>query len=92
MVEEKKQKREHSAVIDCRKRLTLTGVTEVGDFDSSHVSAITDYGVVTVRGNGLKIGKLSVDIGEVTVDGEVGAVFYSEPEEEKSGFLSRLFK
>ncbi len=92
MVEEKKLKKEHSAVIECRKKITLTGVTEVGDFDSSHVSAATDYGVVTVRGSGLKIGKLSVDVGEVTVEGEVGAVFYSEVEEEKQSFFSRLFK
>ncbi|MBQ2945122.1 MAG: sporulation protein YabP [Clostridia bacterium] len=92
MVEEKKIKKAHSAVLECRRKLTLTGVSEVEDFDAAHVSAATDYGVVTVRGSELKIGKLSVEAGELSVEGKIEAVFYSEEAEEKKSFLSRLFK
>ena len=92
MVEEKLQKKQHGVEVQNRERLSLTGVTDVIDFDSQHVSVTTDYGSLTVKGEGLKIGKLSVDIGEITVEGEIEALFYSEDSSEKRGVFSRLFK
>ena len=51
----------------------------------------TKGGDLLVRGRGLHIEKLSLDGGDLLVDGTVDALIYQEPEEAAS-FLSRLFR
>lgn len=91
MQEEKKPKKPQSLTLENRKTLIITGVSDVADFDAAHVSAATDYGMLTVKGSGLKIGRMSVESGELSIDGRIDAVFY-EDDGEKKGFFARLLK
>ena len=78
-------------VLDQRNRLTVSGVDEVESFDESAIRMTTKGGDLLVRGRGLHIEKLSLDGGDLLVDGTVDALIYQEPEEAAS-FLSRLFR
>ena len=81
----------HRLVLDQRNRLTVSGVDEVESFDESAIRMTTKGGDLLVRGRDLHIEKLSLDGGDLLVDGTVDALIYQEPEEAAS-FLSRLFR
>ena len=52
----------------------------------------TGAGTLVVSGEGLHIGKLSLDGGELHVDGRIDALTYEDAPEERGGsFFSRLF-
>ncbi len=65
--------------MEARKKLTLTGATEVVHFDEELVELNTDLGPLTVEGRELKLKTLSLDTGTVVVEGELSALRYEEP-------------
>ena len=75
----------HKLTLDERQKLTMTGVTEVISFDDSAVVLKTVLGTLEVLGEQLKLKTLSLDGGQVAVDGHISALYYEEPRE-KSGF------
>ena len=79
----------HRLTLDDRRRLSLTGVTEVDSFDENTVLLRTNRGLVTVRGEGLQLRSLSPEEGQVRVDGTVSAIVYEQAKSE-GGFLRRL--
>ena len=79
----------HRVVLDQRRRLTISGVEE--SFDESSVVMRTNQGALLIHGSSLHIEKLSLDGGEVLVQGEVDALTYEE-ELSQGGFFSRLFR
>ena len=81
----------HLVVLDQRRRLTISGVEEVESFDESSVVMRTNQGALLIHGSSLHIEKLSLDGGEVLVQGEVDALTYEE-ELSQGGFFSRLFR
>ena len=64
--------------LDERARLTVTGVEEVMSFDEERIVMRTVLGELTVLGSGLHIGRLSLDTGELGVEGEVSELAFSE--------------
>ena len=49
--------------------------------------------MLTVKGDNLRINKLSIDTSEVIVEGNIYNMAYSEEHgDNKSGFLSKIFK
>lgn len=81
----------HRVVLDQRRRLTISGVEEVESFDEGSVVMRTNQGALLIHGSSLHIEKLSLDGGEVLVQGEVDALTYEE-ELSQGGFFSRLFR
>ena len=80
----------HRLELEGRERLVITGVEDVERFDETGVILSTSVGIVTVTGEGLHIGKLSLDGGELHVDGRIDSVTYEEPYRSRGGFLRRL--
>ena len=74
-----------------RERLTVSGVEDVERFDENGIVMSTSAGVLVVTGEDLHIGKLSLDGGELHVDGCIDSVAYEEGGREQGGFLRRLF-
>lgn len=68
----------HKLTLSQRKNLTMTGVTEVISFDENTVVLSTALGTLTVHGQGLQLKNLSLEGGQVAVDGEVAALIYEE--------------
>ncbi len=81
-------------VLENREKLNISGVLDVLSFDDQIVILETELGLLTVKGENLRINKLSLDTSEVTVDGEVFQLAYSEKDsmEKSGGFLNKIFK
>lgn len=92
MAEEKKTAMPHNLVLEDRRLLTLSGVSDVDSFDEETVVVFTDMGELTIRGSDLHINRLSVEIGELTVEGKISALIYSQDAAPKGGFFSRVFR
>lgn len=79
----------HKLTLDQRSKLTMTGVCEVVSFDDSTVVLVTELGTLTVHGSGLQLKTLSVEGGQVAVEGNISALIYEEPRK-TGGWFSRL--
>ncbi len=86
-----KSTKPHSLCLDNREVLSLTGVLDVSGFDEQTVSAETSVGRLIVKGANLHISKLSLETGEVTIDGRITSLQYLGDVKQK-GFASKLFK
>lgn len=84
------EQQSHKLTLDERSRLTMTGVAEVLSFSEDAVVLKTALGVLTVHGQGLKLKNLSLDGGQVAVEGAVAALIYEEPRQ-SGGWLRRVF-
>ena len=69
----------HKLVLNERKLLTVTGVTEVVSFDDTSVIAQTDLGTLMVQGQQLQLKTLLPEGGQVTVEGTISSLVYEEP-------------
>ena len=93
MAEDKlKQRTPHSMELDNRKNLSLSGVHDVGSFDEQNVVIYTDYGELNIKGEQLHINKLSLDTGEVSIDGDIISLIYTENRPAGGGLFSKLFR
>ena len=82
----------HRLTLDGRDKLTVSGVEDVERFDENEIVMNTTDGVLIVNGENLHIGKLSLDGGELQVDGRVDALSYEDGAvSHGGGLLSRLF-
>lgn len=81
----------HKLSLNERKNLTMTGVTEVVSFDETCVVLHTGLGTLEIQGQDLQLKALSLDGGQVAVDGHICALYYEEPRNQRSfwGRLSR---
>ena len=95
MAEEKKMmKIPHNVILEDRRVLTVSGVTDIDSFDEQTVILFTDLGELTVKGEDLHINKLNVDSGELSVEGTIYGLSYAEPDNKPAGggILSKLFR
>lgn len=83
-----------NVILENRKKLSVTGVIDVESFDEECVNLYTETGLLHIKGNSLKISKLSVESGDVCVEGEVSSLLYTddEPGEKGLSVLKKLFK
>ena len=79
----------HDLTLRNRQRLTMTGVTEVLSFDEAAVILRTALGRLSVHGEELQLKTLSVDQGQVEVQGQISGLLYEE-EGKTGGFFRRL--
>ena len=79
----------HKLQLNERRQLTMSGVTEVVSFDESTVVLQTSLGTLIVQGRELQLKTLSLEGGQVAVDGSVSSLVYEEPR--IGGWRQRLF-
>ena len=70
--------KEHTITLINRAAMTLSGVSEVVSFTDSEIVLKTSCGDLLIRGNGLNIGKLNTDTGELMISGTVALIKYSK--------------
>lgn len=78
----------HKLTLTERKSMTMTGVTEVVSFDENTVVLKTSLGDLIIHGQGLQLKNLSLEGGQVAVEGTIHAFLY---EQSRKGGLRRLF-
>lgn len=94
-MEDKKQSKftNQSLILENREKLSVTGVIDIHSFDDELVLAQTELGILTIKGDDLKMNKLNLENNELIVEGKIAAIAYSDVASgKKSGFVNKLFK
>ena len=82
-----------NVILENRKKLTMTGIKDVLSFDDEVVVVESELGLINIKGTDLKVNKISVESGDVIVEGTVRAIEYSDKDiGPKQSLMSRLFK
>ena len=83
----------HHILLEGREQLTVSGVEEVESFDENTIVMSTTRGTLVIRGEDLHIEKLSLDGGDLKVEGNVDSLTYEDGGRDRSGGLfARLFR
>ena len=93
-MEERSGVRAHACRLENRSAASLTGVREVVSFDENQVVMDTDMGLLTIKGKDLHVSRLTVEKGEMEVEGQLDSLTYSSNEAyRKAGqsILARIF-
>lgn len=83
-----------NVILESREKLTITGVLDVLSFDDKIVIVETQLGLLTVKGEDLRINKLSIDSSEIIIEGEIYNLGYSEGDlaKKSTSILGKIFK
>lgn len=81
-------------VLENRGKLSISGVNDVLSFDDEIVMVDTELGLLTVKGENLRITKLSLDTTEVIIEGNISSLSYSDNKQDKNSgtLLTKIFK
>lgn len=86
------EKAEHRVLLEDRERLLISGVEEVERFDEESILLSTSQGGMEIQGEGLHIEQLSLNGGDLKVEGRVTGLSYDvETPGKGGGFWGRLF-
>ena len=81
---------EHTLTLTDRSTATVTGVEDVDCFSDEMAVITTSMGAITISGSGLKVARLDLMSGEVSLEGRIDALEYGAAR--KSGLFSRLLR
>ena len=82
----------HSLVVEDRKRLSVSGVTDVESFDEETVALATELGGLLIHGYDLHINRIDVESGDLSLEGEIVSLTYTDNQPQSNGFFGRLFR
>jgi len=82
----------HNLILENRNKLALTGISDVDSFDEQTIIVYTDFGELTIKGENLHITKLSVETGELNIDGTVSSLNYASNLPKSTGLLTKIFR
>ena len=88
-------KKPHKLMLTNRRTCTIRGVNDVLYFDVNEILLETEQGMLMIKGNELHVSRLSLDKGEVDIDGRIDSLTYSETAgygSKGESLLARLFK
>ncbi len=93
MGEEKKAAAPHNIILEGRKRISISGVTEMESCDEQMVVLYCQNAELAIRGEGLHINRIDVDTGELSLEGErIDGISYADNLSSRSGILGKLFR
>lgn len=85
----------HKLTLSNRRTAGITGVSDVISFDISEVLLETDMGMLQIKGADLHVNRLTLEKGEIDLEGRIDSIQYSEVSDFKKGgetLLNRLFR
>lgn len=86
-------KKVHNIILEDRKSLSISGISDVDSFDEQTVMLFTELGELTVRGSDLHINKFNVDSGDINIEGNISSLSYQDEAPRGSGgFMGKLFR
>ena len=83
-----------NVILENREKLSISGVIDVLSFDDQVVILDTELGMLTVKGENIRINKLSLDTSDVVIEGDISNINYNDKGADKkdNGFLNKIFK
>lgn len=94
-MDEKLMAGNHKLLLNNRNTMNVTGVLDVISFDLKEILLETTEGMLSIKGRDLHINRLSVEKGDLEVEGKVDALLYSEvtsPKAVGENLWKRFFK
>lgn len=87
-------KKPHNIIIESRKKIAITGVLDIDSFNEQGVIALTEQGILIIKGADLHINKLSVENGDVSIEAtRIDSITYTDVNNKKAGsIIKSLFK
>ncbi|MCL2739845.1 MAG: sporulation protein YabP [Oscillospiraceae bacterium] len=82
----------NNIIIENRMKTNISGVTDVVSFSEAEVILDTQQGGLVLHGENFRINKLSVEIGEVIIEGKLNSFIYETPKREKESVWAKMFK
>ncbi|MBR0511251.1 MAG: sporulation protein YabP [Ruminococcus sp.] len=89
-MQDKTVKQNQNIILENRKSLSISGITDVDSFDEREISLYTQLGELTVQGRELHIDAMSVETGNMTITGDIWALIYGD--KDRKGPISALGK
>lgn len=86
-----KQSLPHGISLQDRKKLSVSGVSDVANFDENQIIIVTQQGTLFVRGGDLHVDQLNLDAGELRISGRIDCMEYDDGGA-AGVFLRRLFQ
>lgn len=87
--------RMHKVILTNRRTCTINGVNDVISFDIHEILLDTEQGMLMLKGDDLHVNRLTLEKGEVDVDGRIDSFTYSDSSgssQRNESLLSRLFR
>lgn len=87
--------RAHKLSVLNRRTCTVSGVNDVLSFDIHEILLETEQGMLMIKGDDLHVNRLTLDKGEVDIDGRIDGLTYSEAAGNGSrgeSLFARLFR
>lgn len=93
-MEEKQTQKVHKIILNNRRTGIINGVSDVLSFDISEILLETEQGMLMLKGTDLHVNRLTLEKGEVEIEGQIDSLTYSDISASKHGesLLTRLFK
>lgn len=94
-MEEKTVNKAHKVLLSNRKMGNFSGVVDVLSFDVAEILLETEQGMLLIKGNDLHVNRLSLEKGEVDIEGTIDSLAYSAVKDygkQAESFFGRLFK
>lgn len=85
----------HKVLISNRKSGAFSGVVDVLSFDVAEILLETELGMLLIKGHDLHVNRLSLEKGEVDIEGRIDSLTYSEVKsggKQAESLFGRLFK
>lgn len=92
-MQDKNIKQNQNLILENRRNLSISGITDVDSFDEKAICLYTQLGELTIQGKELHIDSMSVETGDMTITGDIWSVVYGDKERKSPvSFLGRLFR
>lgn len=94
-MDERQQAVSHKMQIINRSQGIITGVIDVVSFDLNEILLETQMGMMEIKGKELHVKRLSLDKGEIEIEGETDSFVYSDLKKyrkSRESLMGRLFK
>ncbi len=93
MNDEKTTRQVHNIIMENRKSLSISGVTDVDNFDEKEILLYTQMGELTVSGRNLHVNSISVETGDMTIEGDIWSLCYGDKDRKGPvSFIGKLFR
>lgn len=80
----------HTVFIENRENASLSGIKNVDAFNEEEIVALSDYGEIIIKGANLHVEALDLETGVLKINGNIGAVVYSDRSVPK-GIFKKVF-
>lgn len=86
-------KTNHSIIMENRRTMNISGITDVDSFDEKTIVLFTQLGELTIKGRELHIDSMSVETGDMVITGDIWSAVYGDRDRKKPvSAIGRLFR